>query len=80
MASDGHLYTGEVGIPCGGWCNGADFTEIFKFPEILGELSIHKQCVPGYFFSTHALEPGNEASNPLCLVVVTHYYFTKSHA
>ena len=38
--------------------------EISKFPEreILGELSMRKQCVPGFFFSAHALEPGNEAS------------------
>ena len=36
--------------------------EISKFPEILGELSIRKQCVPGSFFSAHALEPGNEAT------------------
>ena len=26
------LYTGKVGIPCGGWCNGVDFTGISKFP------------------------------------------------
>ena len=52
---------GEVGVPCGGCCNGADFTEISKFPEILGELSMRKQCVPGSFFSAHAQEPGNEA-------------------
>ena len=25
--------------------------EISKFPKILGELSMHKQCVPGSFFS-----------------------------
>ena len=58
----GTFYAGEVGILCGGWCNGADFTEISKFPEILGELSMRKQCVPGSFLSAHALEPGNEAS------------------
>ena len=57
----GTFYAGEVGIPYGGWCNGADFTEISKFPEILGELSMRKQCVPGSFLSAHALEPGNEA-------------------
>ena len=34
---------------------------ISKFPEILGELSMRKQCVPGSFLSAHALEPGNEA-------------------
>ena len=36
--------------------------EISKFPEILGELSMRKQCVPGSFSSAHAQEPGNEAS------------------
>ena len=36
--------------------------EISKFPEILGELSMRNQCVPGSFFSVHAQEPGNEAS------------------
>ena len=57
----GTFYAGEVGIPCGGWCNGADFTEISKFPEILGELSMRKQCVPGSFLSaprTRAWERG----------------------
>ena len=54
---------GEVGIPCRGWCNGADFTEISKFPEILGELSMRKQCVPGSFFSADTLEPGNKATS-----------------
>ena len=37
--------------------------KISKFPEILGELSMRKQCVPGAFSSTHALEPGNEAGS-----------------
>ena len=45
----------------GGWCNGADFMKISKIQEILGELSMRKQCLPGSFFSTHAQEPGNEA-------------------
>ena len=35
--------------------------EISKFPEILGELSMREQCVPGSIFSAHAQEPGNEA-------------------
>ena len=35
--------------------------KISKFPKVLGELSMCKQCVPGSFFSVHALEPGNEA-------------------
>ena len=40
--------------------------KISKFQEILGELSMRKQCVPGSFLSAHALEPGNEASGPYC--------------
>ena len=36
--------------------------KISKFPEILGELSMRKQCVPGSFLSAHTLEPGNEAT------------------
>ena len=32
-----------------------------KFPETLGKLSMHKQCLPG-IFSPHAWEPGNEAT------------------
>ena len=35
--------------------------KISKFPEILGKLSMRKQCVPGSFFSAHAQEPRNEA-------------------
>ena len=35
--------------------------EISKFPEILGKLSMRKQCVPGSFLPAHAREPGNEA-------------------
>ena len=36
--------------------------EISKFPEILGKLSMRKQCVPGSFLPTHAQEPGNETN------------------
>ena len=39
--------------------------EVSEFPEILGELSMYKLSVPGSFFSTHALEPGNEANTTL---------------
>ena len=35
--------------------------KISKFPEILGKLSMRKQCVPGSFLPAHAREPGNEA-------------------
>ena len=62
------FYTGEVGIPCGGWCKGADFTKISKFPEMLRELSMRKQCVSGSFLSAHALEPGNEATTSVAFV------------
>ena len=34
-----------------------------RFPEILGELSMCKQCVLGSFSSAHAQEPGNEATH-----------------
>ena len=38
--------------------------KISKLPEILGKLSMRKQCVPGFFSPpTHALEPGNEATS-----------------
>ena len=37
--------------------------EISKFPEILGKLSMRKQCVPGSFLPAHAREPGNEAND-----------------
>ena len=29
----------------------------------MGELSMRKQCIPGYFLSAHAPEPGNEAKH-----------------
>ena len=35
----------EVSVPYRDYCNGADFTEISKFPEILGELSMCKQAL-----------------------------------
>lgn len=38
----GIFHTGEVIMSCGGQCNGADFTNFFQFPEIEGELSMHK--------------------------------------
>ena len=34
---------------------------LHKFPNSLGKLSMHKQCVPGSLFSAHAREPENEA-------------------
>ena len=54
-------------------CKRTDFTEISKFPEIPGELSLHKQCVPHFFPSAHAWEPGKEAicwHSRLCLFTV----------
>ena len=58
----GIFHMEEAGMPCGGQCNRADFVKISKFPEILGELSMRKQCVPGSFFSVHAHEPGNKVN------------------
>ena len=52
--------------------------KISKFPEILGELSMCKQCVPGSFLSTHALEPGNEATGHRAREEPRHMY-TGSH-
>ena len=53
-------------------CNRADFMEISKFPEILGELSMHKQCVPGSFFSTmHESLHGNVRHIPYPLFLET---------
>ena len=51
----GSFYTREVGVL-------AEFSvteqvllwEISKFPEILGKLSMRKQCVPGSFLPAHA--------------------------
>ena len=70
MVSDRHLlyrksaYLAEVSV------TEHILRKISKFPEILGELSMHKQCVPGSFFSAHALEPGNEARHHACLMKV----------
>ena len=49
--------------------------KISKFPEILGELSMRKQCVPGSFLSAHALEPENEARAPPNLLCPTPWYY-----
>ena len=35
--------------------------EISKFPEILGNLRMRKQCIPGSFLPAYAREPGNKA-------------------
>ena len=55
-----------------------DFTEISKYPDILGELSLCKQCISGSSFSTHAWEPGNEA----IVRSIMHYkiHLTTKHA
>ena len=66
VVSGRHPLSGKVGVPRRSWCNGADFTGVSKFPEILGKLSMHKQCVPGLFSPTH--EPGNEATVPEVLI------------
>ena len=49
--------------------------EISKFPEILGELSMHKLCVPGSFFSAHVLEPGNEAKGNSAYAYIAVYNY-----
>ena len=36
--------------------------EISKFLEILREVSVYKQCVPGSFSPSHAREPENKAN------------------
>ena len=58
----------------GSQCNGADFMGISKFPEILGKLSIHKQCVSGCF-SPPMHKPGNE----VCLYVCYMHEQSKNH-
>ena len=57
----GIFYTGEVAYLAEVSVTEQILRKISKFPEILGELSMCKQCVPGSFLSAHALEPGNEA-------------------
>ena len=51
---------------------------ISKFPEILGELSMRKQCVPGSFLSAHALEPGNEARDETTLFTDSEVWHVRS--
>ena len=53
--------TREVGVIADVSITEQVLREISKFPEILGKLSMRKQCVPGSFRPTHAWEPGNEA-------------------
>ena len=55
------FYTGEVGVLAEVSVTEQVLREISKFPEILGKLSMRKQCVPGSFLPAHAREPGNEA-------------------
>ena len=58
----GSFYTREVGVLAEVSVTEQVLWEISKFPEILGKLSMHKQCVPGSFLPAHAREPGNEAT------------------
>ena len=58
----GSFYTREVGVLAEVSVTEQVLQEISKFPEILGKLSMHKQCVPGSFFSARVREPGNEAN------------------
>ena len=48
--------------------------EISKFLEILGKLSMRKQCVPGSFLPAHAREPGNEANTCVCFEPATGFW------
>ena len=53
---------------------------ISKIPrEIEGELSMHKQCVPGLFFSTHALEPGNHSIRIMMVLVHILFHLPSLH-
>ena len=54
------LYEREVGVLAEVSVTEQVLREISKFPEILGKLSMRKQCVPGSFLPAHAREPGNE--------------------
>ena len=50
----GSFYTREVGVLAEVSVTEQVLREVSKFPEILGKLSMHKQCVPGFFLPTHA--------------------------
>ena len=65
----GSFYTREVGVLAEVSVTEQVLREISKFPEILGKLSMRKQCVPGSFLPAHAREPGNEATCTLGLDV-----------
>ena len=72
----GSFYTREVGVLAEVSVTEQVLREISKFPEILGKLSMRKQCVPGSFLPAHAREPGNEASlledlQPKCHIVLS---------
>ena len=58
----GSFYTRAVGVLAEVSVTEQVLREISKFPEILGKLSMRKQCVPGSFLPAHAREPGNEGS------------------
>ena len=50
----GSFYTREVGVIAEVSVTEQVLWEISKFPEILGKLSMRKQCVPGSFLPAHA--------------------------
>ena len=68
----GSFYTREVGVLAEVSVTEQVLREISKFPEILGKLSMRKQCVPGSFLPAHAREPGNEASSYHAAYKITH--------
>ena len=64
----GSFYTREVGVLAEVSVTEQVLREISKFPEILGKLSMRKQCVPGSFLPAHTREPGNKASETTVVV------------
>ena len=58
------FYAGEVGIPCGGWCNEADFTEIPRNPG--GTEHAQTVCTSLFFLRprTRAWERGYQWPKP----------------
>ena len=82
----GSFYTREVGVLTEVSVTEQVLREISKFPEILGKLSMRKQCVPGSFLPAHAREPGNEANTVPsevrrypAVTQATHYMFYLFH-
>ena len=71
----GSFYTREVGVLAEVSVTEQVLREISKFPEILGKLSMRKQCVPGSFLLAHVREPGNEANT----LITCNRMFSRHH-